>query len=115
MIMMKISSTFKQIKASAMMMTTYFYISSSSSSMMMHFMGLVSSSAQPYPLAEGQSVININACSHVLTALIGVERGGVELIFIQYLHYLQTYLIYLQTFNCVNVNKIQFCAQWRKV
>ena len=101
MIMMKISSTFKQIKAS--------------SSMMMHFMGLVSSSAQPYPLAEGQSVININACSHVLTALIGVERGGVELIFIQYLHYLQTYLIYLQTFNCVNVNKIQFCAQWRKV
>ena len=73
MIIMKISSTFKQIKASAMMMTTYFYISS----MMMHFMGLVSSSAQPYPLAEGQSVININACSHVLTALIGGEgRSG---------------------------------------
>ena len=41
---------------------------------MMHFMGLVSSSAQPYPLAEGQSVININACSHVLTALKGGEE-----------------------------------------
>ena len=71
--------------------------------MMMHFMGLVSSSAQPYPLAEGQSVININACSHVLTALIrGEGRSGT------YFHIYITYITYRLIFKLY-----MFCSDYK--
>ena len=128
MIMMKISSTFKQIKASAMMMTTYFYI------IIIHddaFHGtcFIFCSA----ISFGRRTIGHQyKCLQSRLDRFDRWRGAdwnlfsysiyiiYRLIFKLYMFcsnyklYKFVY-IYSQTFNCVNVNKIQFCAQWRKV